>query len=223
MQIVLHHLEHSRSHRILWLLEELELPYALKTYERDAGMRAPAALREVHPLGKSPTLEIDGVVFAESGAIIEELVDHAGALKPEAGTEAHRRYRFFMHYAEGSLMPPLLVGLITGLLKGDRVPWIVRPIAKGIAKQIDGTFTDGEVARHAAFLQSELQSREYLCGPELTAADVQMSYPVEALLTRGVDAPALTTYLERLAARPAYQRAVEKGGTVMPPYRKNAG
>lgn len=220
MGIVLHHLEHSRSHRILWLLEELQLEYALKTYQRDADMRAPASLRQVHPLGKSPVVEIDGVVFAESGAIVEELVDRTGRLRPEAGTDEHRRYRFYMHYAEGSLMPPMLVGLITGLLKGNKVPWIVRPIAKGIAKQIDGSYTDGEVERHTAFLEGELAEREYLCGSELTAADIQMSYPVEALLSRGVQAPKLAAYHERLAARPAFAKAVETGGTVMPPYRR---
>ena len=220
MGIVLHHLEHSRSHRILWLLEELQLEYALKTYQRDADMRAPASLREVHPLGKSPVVEIDGVVFAESGAIVEELVDRTGRLRPEAGTDEHRRYRFYMHYAEGSLMPPMLVGLITGLLKGNKVPWIVRPIAKGIAKQIDGSYTDGEVERHTAFLEGELAEREYLCGSELTAADIQMSYPVEALLRRGVQAPKLAAYHARLAARPAFAKAVETGGTVMPPYRR---
>lgn len=220
MGIVLHHLEHSRSHRILWLLEELQLEYALKTYQRDADMRAPASLRQVHPLGKSPVVEIDGVVFAESGAIVEELVDRTGRLRPEAGTDEHRRYRFYMHYAEGSLMPPMLVGLITGLLKGNKVPWIVRPIAKGIAKQIDGSYTDGEVERHTAFLEGELAEREYLCGSELTAADIQMSYPVEALLRRGVQAPKLAAYHARLAARPAFAKAVETGGTVMPPYRR---
>lgn len=217
MKIVLHHLEHSRSHRILWLLEELGLEYDMKTYERDAGMRAPASLREVHPLGKSPVVEIDGVVFAESGAIIEELVERAGALKPKSGSEAHRRYRFFLHYAEGSLMPPLLVRLITGMLKGNKVPWIVRPIAKAISNQIDGSFTNGEIARHTAFLVGELADRTFLCGDELTAADVQMSYPVEALLSRGEDAPVLAAYLDRLRARPAYQRAVDVGGSTMLP------
>lgn len=169
MGIVLHHLEHSRSHRILWLLEELQLEYTLKTYKRDADMRAPATLREVHPLGKSPVVEIDDVVFAESGAIVEEIVDRAGSLRPEAGTDAFRRYRFFMHYAEGSLMPPMLVGLITGMLKGNKVPWIVRPIAKAISKQIDGSYTDGEIARHTAFLEGELAEREYLTSPPRTS------------------------------------------------------
>lgn len=219
MEITLHHLEHSRSHRILWLLEELELPYELKVYKRDKEMRAPASLKDVHPLGKAPVVTIDGAVFAESGAIIEEIVDRAGSLKPDAGTEAFRRYRFFMHYAEGSLMPPLLVRLITSLLQGDKIPWIIRPIAKGIGTKIDANFTNGEIQRHTAFLDAELKSRPFLCGEALTAADIQMSYPVEALLSRGggPSAPALRAYLDRLQERPAYQTALSKGGAVMIP------
>lgn len=217
MNVVVHHLRRSRSHRVLWLLEELAIPYELREYERDPKtLRAPASLREVHPLGKSPVVTIDGVVFAESGAILEELVDRAdGKLRPPPGTDAHRRYRFFLHYAEGSLMPPLLVGLITGLLRGPKVPWIVRPIAKGIAQQIDRDFTTPELERHVAFLEGELAQRPFLCGDELTAADVQMSYPALALAERGPRSATLEAYVERLKSRPAYQRAVEVGGPVL--------
>lgn len=215
--ITVHHLERSRSHRVLWMLEELGLPYELVEYRRDPEtMRAPAELKKVHPLGKSPVVEIDGVVFAESGAILEQLVDVAkGALRPELGSEAHRRYRFFLHYAEGSLMPPLLVSLITGQLRGKKVPFLVRPIGKAIASQIDGAYTNAELRSNVAFLEAELASRPFLAGDELTAADVQMSYPVWALLSRSdAPAPKLRAYYERLKARPAYARAIERGGPI---------
>ncbi|MCA9611174.1 MAG: glutathione S-transferase [Sandaracinus sp.] len=216
-KITVHHLERSRSHRVLWLLEELGLPYEVVRYERDPEtMRAPEALRKIHPLGKSPVVDVDGVVLAESGAILEELVDLAGGkLRPEAGSEAHRRYRFFLHYAEGSLMPPLLVHLITGQLRTKKIPFLVRPIAKAIAGQIDGAFTNGELASNVAFLEKELASRSFLAGDELSAADVQMSYPVLALLSRsGAPAPAIRAYVARLEARPAYAKAIEVGGPI---------
>lgn len=217
MKITVHHLERSRSHRVLWMLEELGLPYELVEYRRDPEtMRAPAALKKVHPLGKSPVIDVDGVVYAESGAILEQLVDVAnGALRPEPGTEAHRRYRFFLHYAEGSLMPPLLVSLITSQLHGKKVPFLVRPIGKAIAAQIDGAFTNAELQSNVAFLEAELASRPFLAGDELSAADVQMSYPVWALLSRSnAPAPNLRAYHERLKARPAYARAIERGGPI---------
>lgn len=217
MKITVHHLERSRSHRVLWMLEELGLPYELVEYRRDPEtMRAPAALKKVHPLGKSPVIDVDGVVYAESGAILEQLVDVAnGALRPEPGTEAHRRYRFFLHYAEGSLMPPLLVSLITSQLRGKKVPFLVRPIGKAIAAQIDGAFTNAELQSNVAFLEAELASRPFLAGDELSAADVQMSYPVWALLSRSnAPAPNLRAYHERLKARPAYARAIERGGPI---------
>lgn len=215
--ITVHHLESSRSHRVLWFLEELELPYALKRYARDPEtFRAPPELTAVHPLGKSPVVEIDGRKYAESGAILEHLTDLSGGhMRPEPGTEAFDRYRFFLHYAEGSLMPPLLVALITQRLRA-KVPWPVRPIARGIADRIDGAFTKGELAVNTAFLEEELRDRTFLAGDALTAADIQMSFPIEALLSRGnVDAPRVRAYLERLRARPAYARALERGGPVL--------
>jgi glutathione S-transferase len=217
MPITVHHLERSRSHRVLWLLEELGLPYELVTYKRDpATIRAPATLKQVHPLGKSPVIEADGVVVAESGAILEHLVDLAGgALRPEPGTDAFRRYRFFLHYAEGSLMPPLLVKLITSQLQGDKVPFLIRPVARAIAGKVDGAFTNGELHAHLTFLDAELATRPFVAGDAFTAADVQMSYPVLALLSRGAKAaPHVRAYLDRLAARPAYARAVERGGPI---------
>jgi glutathione S-transferase len=222
-EIIVHHLENSRSHRVLWLLEELGLPYRIERYARDPEtMRAPAELEAIHPLGKSPVVTIDGEVFAESGAILEHLVDvfGEGKLRPAPGTDASRRYRFFLHYAEGSFMPPLLVKLITGVVRKAKVPFFVKPIANAIVSKIDEGFADPEIKRHLRFLESELEGRTFLTGEELTAADIQMSYPLAAAATRGGlgrGYPKLTRYLERLREQPAYARAVERGGEPIPP------
>lgn len=221
--LVVHHLERSRSHRILWLLEELEVPYELREYRRDpTTMRAPASLRAVHPLGKSPVVSIDGKTYAESGAIIEELLDAVGGAKAEAlrpsSPEARAHFRFFMHYAEGSLMSPLLVHLITSQLRGDKIPLLIRPIARGIAKKIHANFTKPELMNHARFLEGVLAERPFLTGDSLSAADIQMSYPLEAMVSRGAlsaEHPHALRFLEKLRARPAYQKAVERGGPVM--------
>lgn len=218
-RLTVHHLDHSRSQRVLWLLEELEVPYEIRKYARDpATKRAPPELRKVHPLGKAPVVTLeDGTVLAESGAILEALVDRYGngRMRPEPGTEAYQRHRFFMHYAEGSLMPPLLVRFIVGRVRSAPLPFFVRPIAKGIAAKIDETFTDPELARHVAFLEGELEGRQWLVGDEPTVADVQMSYPLEALLARSgtsLPHPRISSLVERIHARPAYQRALERGG-----------
>ncbi len=220
--IVVHHLDRSRSHRALFLLEELELPYTIKEYARDKETsRAPAALRDVHPLGKSPvvTYVSDGetITLAESGAIFETLAENAGALLPERGTEAFRRCRYFLHYAEGSLMPPLLVRLIFDKLRNAPLPFFIKPIVKTIVGKVDDAFTDPEVALQFSFLEQELSDREYLAG-EFSVCDVQMSYPVVAGLARigaGGKYPAVARYADRLKARPGYQRAIEKGGEVL--------
>jgi len=225
-ELTVHHLDNSRSQRVLWLLEELEVPYALALYKRDATtMRAPPELRKVHPLGKSPVVTLeDGTVLAESGAILETLVERHGngRLVPAAGTDAHRRYRFFMHYAEGSLMPPLLVRFIVARMRSAPLPFFVKPVVKGIAGKIDEAFTEPEIAKHVAFLEGELEGRTWLAGDELTAADIQMSFPLEALLARagGLSShPRISALVERMRARPAYQRALERGG----PYDLNMG
>jgi glutathione S-transferase len=217
--LTVHHLENSRSQRVLWLLEELEVPYAIERYTRDpVTLRAPPALRKLHPLGKSPVVVLeDGSVLAESGAVLETLVDRygEGRLRPAAGTAAERRYRYFMHYAEGSLMPPLLVRLIVERLRRAPLPFFVRPVAKGIAGKIDETFTTPELTQHVAFLEAELAERPWLVGDELTAADVQMSFPLAALVARSRTAlvhPRITALVERMHARPAFGRALERGG-----------
>ena len=195
--ITVHHLNNSRSQRVLWLLEELGLPYEIKKYERDAKtMLAPPALMKVHPLGKSPVITDDGVTVAESGAIVEYLVDvyGAGRLRPAAGTPEQRRYTYWLHFAEGSAMPLLLLKLVFGKVRGAPVPFFIKPVVRGIADKVTSTFINPNIARQLAFMEAELGSRPWFAGAEFTAADVQMSFPLEAAAARaGLDArfPAL--------------------------------
>ncbi|MFT5431162.1 MAG: glutathione S-transferase [Myxococcota bacterium] len=216
--ITLHHLERSRSHRILWLLHELELPFDLVEYKRHPKtIRAPQSLREIHPLGKSPVVSIDSQVIAESGAIIETLVENTGKLGPE-GQDERRWFRYWMHYAEGSLMPPLLVRLIFDQLRNAPLPFFLRPIPRAIANKVDGAFTQGEIDRNLAFLDDHLSSRAYFCSDRFTAADIQMSYPVEAAVSRGRATVGLTNlraWIGRIHQRPAYQKALEQGGPIL--------
>lgn len=220
-EIVVHHLEASRSLRLLWLLEELELDYEIRTYPRNPEtMRAPPELRELHPLGKAPIVTIDGSVLAESGAIIEHVVARFGErLRPPEGTEALDRYRYFMHYAEGSLMAPLLVRLIFDKIRSARLPFFIKPISNTIVSKVDASFTMPEITRHTEFLEGTLADRPWFAGEDFTAADIQMIYPVEALFARGRSGgtPNLQAWLERAQARPAYQRAVDKGGPAFQP------
>jgi len=213
--IVVHHLERSRSHRVLWLLEELELDYELELYARDLHtMRAPPELSEVHPLGRSPTVVVDGAVLAESGAILEFFTSRHDALRPAPDTPEAQRFRFWMHYAEGSVMPPLLVALILGQIRTAKVPFFVKPIVKQIASKAHEAYSGPEIQRHFDYIEAELASRTWLLGDHFSAADIQMSYPVEAGLTRSRlgDLPHIQAWMERARARPAYQRAVERGG-----------
>ena len=216
--ITVHHLNNSRSQRVLWLLEELELPYELVKYERDPEtMLAPKSLEAIHPLGKSPVITEGGATIAESGAILEYLVEtHGkGRFAPPAGTQAHHDYRYFMHYAEGSLMPYLLLRLITRRMKTAKVPFFVKPIAGKIADKLAGDFVDPNLRRHVAFLGAQLEKHRWFAGDELTAADIQMSFPVEALVARAGDlspSPKLADFVKRCHDRPAFQRALARGG-----------
>jgi len=216
--IVVHHLENSRSQRILWLLEELGVPYEVKRYARDAQtMLAPAALRAVHPLGKSPVVTDDGQTIAESGAIVEYLVGRYGQsrLVPPEGTPERQRYAYWMHYAEGSLMPPLLLKLVFDRVEGAPMPFFVKPIARSIAGRAKSAFIGPQIDLHLDFVEGELGKSTWLAGNELTAADIQMSFPLEAAAARGgLDArrPRTMAFLERVHARPAYRRALERGG-----------
>ena len=216
--ITVHHLEHSRSQRVLWLLEELGLDYEVRRYARDPKtLLAPPELAAVHPLGKSPVITDGDVVVAESGAIVEYLVDtHGGGrLKPAAGTPAHRQYVYWLHFAEGSAMPPLLMKLVFDKVRSAKMPFFARPIARGIADQVEKSFLRPNLERQFAFMEAELKDRDWFAGSDFSAADVQMSFPLEAANARGgLDArfPRLGDWLARIHARPAYQRALKRGG-----------
>jgi glutathione S-transferase len=216
--IIVHHLEHSRSQRVLWLLEELGLPYDVKRYARDPKTQlAPPELSQVHPLGKSPVITDGEVTVAESGAIVEYLVDTygAGRLKPAAGTAEHRRYVYWLHFAEGSAMPPLLMKLVFDKVRGAKVPFFVKPVVKGVADQVTRAYIAPNLQRLFAFMEAELNARPWFAGDEFSAADIQMSFPLEAAQARaGLDAgyPKLLAWLAGIHARPAYQRALARGG-----------
>ena len=214
--IVVHHLNNSRSQRILWMLEELGVPYEVKRYEREPSMQAPASLRAVHPLGKSPVITDGDKTLAESGAILEylALTYGGGRFSPLPGTPEWLNYTYFMHYAEGSLMPLLFMKLVFGKLPA-RVPFFMRLVARAIANGADKTLIGPQITNHFAFLESELGTREWFAGKEFTAADVQMSFPLEAAAARSpvfARLPKLKAFVDRVQARPAYKRAVEKGG-----------
>ena len=217
--VIVHHLNNSRSQRILWLLEELALPYEIVRYQRDAKtMLAPPELRRVHPLGKSPVVTSDdGLTLAESGAIIETVVERygQGQLAPVAGTPEALRYRYWLHYAEGSAMPPLLLKLVFDKIENTPMPFFVKPIAKAISGKAKSGFITPQIATHLDFMEAELGKSLWFAGDTFTGADIQMSFPVEAAQSRGglnASRPKLMAYLERIHARPAYQRALERGG-----------
>ena len=216
--IVVHHLNNSRSQRVLWLLEELGLEYDIRRYQRDPDtMLAPPELRAVHPLGKSPVVTDGELTLAESGAIIEYLVDRyaQGRLAPSAGSRERLRYTYWLHYAEGSAMPPLLLKLVFQRVGSAKMPFFAKPVARGIAAQVQRTFVDPQIALHLDFMEDELSRSRWFAGEEFSAADIQMSFPVEAAAARaGLDAsrPRLMAWLDAIHARPAYRRALEKGG-----------
>ncbi|MGR3758654.1 glutathione S-transferase family protein [Roseobacteraceae bacterium NS-SX3] len=211
-----HYLEDSRAHRILWLLEELGLDYETVLYRRRPDMRAPAELKQVHPLGKSPVLEDAGRSIAESGAITEYLVDRYGAdsgLRPAAGSDAALRWSYWMHYAEGSAMPLLLQKLLFSKLPG-RAPVLIRPVARMISDKALATLVDPQLKDHIAHWERELACEGWFAGPDFTAADIMMSFPVEAGADRAMEGPpppAISRFLKAIRARPAYQRALERG------------
>ena len=216
--IVVHHLNNSRSQRILWLLEELGLPYEIKKYQRDPKtMLAPPELRAIHPLGKSPVITDGAVTVAESGAIIEYLLETYGdgGLMPAAGTAEKRRYTYMLHFAEGSAMSPLLMKLVFDRIETSPMPFFAKPIAKGIAKKVKSSFIIPNLKAHLDFLEAELNKSTWFAGEAFTAADIQISFVLEASAARaGLDSkyPKLSAFLQRIHARPAYQRALERGG-----------
>ncbi len=225
--ITVHHLETSRSQRVLWLLEELGVPYKLKVYKRDAKTRlAPAELKAVHPLGKSPVIADGKEVIAESGAILEYLVERYGDkgqgdvahLLPAPGTAEHRLSRFWMHYAEGSLMNWLGMKLVFVAIPGQKMPFFVKPIARALCGQVQAKLIDPNIETALAFMEEHLGRHSWFAGEHITVADFQMSFAVAAVMARGNDVarfPKLAAYKARMEARPAYQRAVAKGGPVV--------
>ncbi|HEY4243600.1 MAG TPA: glutathione S-transferase [Kofleriaceae bacterium] len=213
--ITVHHLDHSRSQRVLWMLEELGVPYEIVKYQRDPKtMLAPPELEKIHPLGKSPVIVDGGATLAESGAILEYLVETYGngKFRPADG-QAHRDYQYWLHYAEGSLMPILLMKLIAGRIKAAPVPFFIKPVTKKIAGQIEGSYVAPNLTKHLAFVGAHLAKHDWFAG-DFSAADVQMSFPMEASAARGGDAcPAsIKAWVEKIHARPAFKKALEKGG-----------
>lgn len=225
--ITVHHLEASRSQRILWLLEELGVPYKLKVYKRDTKTRlAPAALKAVHPLGKSPVITDDGETIAESAAILEYLVERYGAqgkgelahLQPLPGTPEYRQSRFWMHYAEGSLMNWLVMKLVFMTIPKQPMPFFVKPIARKLCEQVQAKLIDPNMSTALDFMEAHLTEHTWFAGEQISIADFQMSFAVEAALARGADPgklPKLVAFKTRMQSRPAYQRAIEKGGPVL--------
>ena len=215
MVITLHHLENSRSHRILWLLEELGVPYEIKRYKRDPKTSlAPPELLRVHPLGKSPVITDGDLTIAESGAIVEYLVDRygRGALIPPPGSPERLRYTYWLHFAEGTAMPYLVMKLVFNRIERGPMPFFARPIARAIVSKVKGGFIDPNLERIVGYIETELGRSEWFAGDMFTAADIQMSMPVEAATRRVGARPAMARFLERTHARPAYERAIEKGG-----------
>jgi len=214
--IVVHHLNASRSQRVIWLLEELGVPYEVKRYERDPKtMLAPPALKAIHPLGKSPVITDGDKTIAETGTIVEYLIGTygAGRLIPAPGTPELLRYNYWMHYAEGSAMPPLVMKLVFGKIPDSpQLPFFIRPIARLITKGVTESYIDPQIKNHIALWDSELAKSKFFAGADLTGADIMMSFPIEAAASRGTLTPRLTEYLQTIHARPAYQAALKTGG-----------
>ncbi len=214
--ITVHHLNNSRSQRVLWLLEELGVDYQIKHYQRDSKtMLAPPELKAVHPLGKSPVITDGDITVAESGAIIEYLLENygQGKLTVAKGTPEHRRYTYWMHYAEGTMMPLLVMKLVFSVIP-KRSPALIRPIANAIVSNVEKNFLGPNLRTNLDFIESELNKSTWFAGDEITAADVQMSFVMEASAARGPDGnrPKSAAFVKRIQERPAYQRALKKGG-----------
>ena len=214
--LTVHHLENSRSQRILWLLEELGVDYEIERYGRDKQTSlAPPELLEIHPLGKAPVIVDESATVAESGAIIEFLVDKYdnGKLRPESGTPERLAYTYWLHYAEGSLMPLMLLSLVMARI--EQAPLLVRPIAKAIAGKVRVGYLDSNIKRNLDFVEETLADSTWLCGEDITAADIQMSFPLEAAEVRTNlkrEYPHCAGFLERIRSRPAYKAALDRGG-----------
>lgn len=215
--IIVHHLENSRSQRVLWLLEELGVSYEVKRYDRDPVTNfGPPELYEIHPLGKSPVITDGEITVAETGAIFEYLIeayDKGHRLKPQAGTQAARDYTYWLHYAEGSAMTNLLLKLVFSRLPGN-APLLAKPLVKGISSKVESSFIDPRIAEHAAWWNTSLAKTGHFVGGTLTAADIMMSFPLEAAASRAdlSALPNIKAFLAKVQALPTYKRALERGG-----------
>jgi len=215
--IIVHHLNNSRSQRLLWLLEELGVLYDIKRYQRDPKtMLAPPELRQIHPLGKSPVITDGDVTLAESGAIMEYILERygGGRLVPHPGTPEKVRYIYWMHFAEGSAMPPLVMKLVLGRMAKSS-PLLVRPVAKALSGRVMSGFVQPNISRQLDYMEAELNRTSWFAGNEFTAADIQMSFPLEAAAARGgldEKKPRLMEFLNRIHGREAYRAALERGG-----------
>ena len=216
--LVVHHLNNSRSQRILWALEELGVTYEVRNYQRDEITNlAPASLKEVHPLGKSPVITDGDLTLAESGAILEYLARAYGnkGFVPATSTEAYQSYIYWLHFAEGSLMPPMVLKLVFDKIVSSPMPFFVKPIAKGIANKVMTGYVGPTIKGNLDFIESYLKSHEWFAGERLSAADFQMSFPLEAWVARNPEDsnyPGITAYVKRIHARPAYRKALDMGG-----------
>lgn len=217
--ITVHHLNNSRSQRVIWLLEELGVDYEIKLYLRDPKtMLAPSSLLKVHPLGKSPVITDGDVVIAESGAIIEYLIDRYDIerkLAPAPGTPTRLRYTYWLHFAEGSAMSPMLMKLVFGQVEKAPMLFFVKPIAKAISKKVKAGYLEPQIKAHLAFVESELGKSTWLAGGRLSGADIQMSFPLEIAAALGAlddNHPKILAYLRRIHARAGYKRGLERGG-----------
>ena len=222
--IKVHHLNNSRSQRILWMMEELNLEYEIVFYERDEKtLLGPESLSKVHPLGKSPVITDDNsgekILIAESGAIIEYLLMNYGKnsslITPKTGTQEERDYRYWLHFSEGSLMPPLLLRLIFDRVKIARVPFFVKPITRAVANKVLSEFVNPNVKRLVDFIEISLEGKKWFLGDQLSGADIQMSFPLETSVASGLiedHYPCIKSYVERIHQLPAYQAALKKGG-----------
>lgn len=215
--ITVHHLNNSRSQRILWMLEELTLDYEIKHYQRDAKtMLAPDELIKIHPLGKSPVITDGKNTIAESGNIIDYLGREypEGKLRPDELSDAFLQYQYWLHFAEGSMMFPLLLMLVMQKIEENSPILFVKPIAKEISRQVNKKFIKPNMVRQLAFVDTHLKINQWFAGKTFSGADIQMSFPLEAAVHRGLcdNFPAIIEYVETIQARPAYKTALEKGG-----------
>jgi glutathione S-transferase len=216
--ITVHHLNNSRSQRILWLLEELGLEYAIKRYERDKStMLAPASLKTIHPLGKSPVITDGKNTVAESGAIVEYLIEQydKGELAPQAGAPERLKYSYWLHFAEGSAIAPLLMKMVFKTIASTPMPFFAKPIAKAISEKTQSSFLDPQIREHLDFIEAELTKSAWFAGKRFSGADIQMSFPLEAAQASGLldqGHPKTIDFLQRIHNRAAYQKALEKGG-----------